>query len=90
MFQKYRCHKVVEAFKIKHVLGAVGENLIIGDGVNVCVTNEWMEKHQPEVGGYFVRDEDGCESYSPASAFEGGYKLVKRERKAKADAVPVV
>ncbi|EPJ3208563.1 hypothetical protein JGC44_21260 [Salmonella enterica subsp. enterica serovar Derby] len=29
--------------------------------------------HQSEVGGYFVRYEDGYESYSPVEAFEKGY-----------------
>ena len=29
------------------------------------------------VGGYYVRYEDGFESWSPAKAFEEGYKLLK-------------
>lgn len=36
----------------------------------------WMAKNRPEVGGYFVEYEGGYTSYSPAPAFEGGYRLL--------------
>ena len=36
----------------------------------------YMQKHKPQVGGYYVVYEDGYESYSPAGAFEAGYTLV--------------
>lgn len=38
---------------------------------------EWMEKHDPQVGGYFVVYEGGYESYSPAKVFETGYTKVR-------------
>lgn len=44
--------------------------------VRVDVTSEWMEKHSPQVGGYFVVYEDGYTSYSPAKAFVEGYALI--------------
>ena len=38
-----------------------------------AVSGGWLARHRPEVGGYFVRDADGDESFSPAAAFEAGY-----------------
>jgi hypothetical protein len=44
------------------------------DGWNgFYVTGEYMAKHKPEVGGYFVQYDDGYTSFSPAKAFEDGY-----------------
>jgi hypothetical protein len=37
------------------------------------VSAEFVAKHKPEVGGYFVVYEDGYTSFSPAKAFEEGY-----------------
>ena len=37
---------------------------------------EYMHKHKPEVGGYYVVYEDGYKSFSPAKAFEDGYAAV--------------
>lgn len=37
------------------------------------LTPEYVAKHKPEVGGYYVVYEDGYKSFSPASAFESGY-----------------
>lgn len=34
---------------------------------------DYMERHNPEVGGYYVVYEDGFVSYSPAGPFEKGY-----------------
>lgn len=42
----------------------------------VFVSYAYLLKHSPVVGGYFVRYEDGYESFSPAAAFEGGYTRV--------------
>jgi hypothetical protein len=80
---KYRCFKVVEAFRIGDAtLYGDGRALLvpdIGTGVEiepVEVDAEYMERHKPQIGGYYVRYEDGYESWSPAAAFEGGYTLV--------------
>jgi hypothetical protein len=40
------------------------------------VSSAYMAKHDPQPGGYWVRYEDGYESYSPAEAFEGGYTRI--------------
>ena len=37
---------------------------------------EYMRKHEPKAGGYFVVYNDGYKSYSPAQAFEEGYTLI--------------
>ena len=39
-------------------------------------TPNYMHKHKPEVGGYYVVYEDGYKSFSPAGAFESGYTLL--------------
>lgn len=41
------------------------------------VSNEYLRKHNPVVGGYWVQYKDGYQSFSPAEAFEGGYTLVR-------------
>lgn len=72
------CHKKVQAVKILS-RGMDGESQHVlypaADLDPIPVTVEWLEKHVPKVGGYFVRYADGYESYSPAEAFEDGYTL---------------
>ncbi|MCX6845050.1 MAG: hypothetical protein NTU84_00535 [Verrucomicrobia bacterium] len=41
----------------------------------IHVTHDYVHKHKPEVGGYYVVYADGYKSYSPAKAFEEGYTL---------------
>lgn len=38
-----------------------------------AVGEEYMDKHNPQVGGYYVVYADGYKSWSPAQAFEEGY-----------------
>ncbi len=82
--KKYKCHKEVMAAKITNVYRAYreprtngvwyeDENAVDRDDSKLSVSNEWLEKHQPEEGGYLVEYEDGYISYSPAEAFEAGY-----------------
>jgi hypothetical protein len=40
------------------------------------VSQEYISKHKPEVGGYYVVYEGGYKSFSPADAFRGGYTLI--------------
>lgn len=37
---------------------------------------EFIAKHNPQPGGYFVIYKDGYKSFSPAKAFEEGYTLI--------------
>jgi hypothetical protein len=41
------------------------------------VSKEFMDKHNPQVGGYYVVYKDGYKSFSPAQAFEEGYTRVR-------------
>jgi hypothetical protein len=40
------------------------------------VDAEYVAKHKPQAGGYYVVYADGYKSWSPAAAFEEGYTLV--------------
>lgn len=76
---RWKCHKEVEAFKILSITinedgrGATlwGEETERAPATRVSLP--YFTKHAPEVGGYYVRYDDGYESYSPAAAFEAGY-----------------
>lgn len=72
---KYKSHKSVWALKIKEV----GEDTLSFDKpdyASIVVGKEYIEKHNPSVGGYYVVYPDGYKSFSPAQAFEEGYTLV--------------
>jgi len=74
---KYRCHKVVHALKIKHVVPATdGSAAITPEDEGYApfdVAADYVAKHAPAAGGYYVVYENGYESWSPAEAFEAGY-----------------
>jgi hypothetical protein len=87
---KYKSHKEVWALKIKSIhrdyddLVASKEN----DGSGIItpedegyepfrVDKDYLQKHDPVNGGYFVVYEDGYKSFSPADAFEKGNTLIK-------------
>ncbi len=82
---RYQCHKIVRALEIKEVIPA--PPLQIGVTVATLVPEEegflpfavsldYMRKHEPVAGGYYVVYEDGYESFSPAAAFENGYTKI--------------
>ena len=87
----YRCHKEVRALKIREVVIEVviddagrgeadrGASLMPEDqnfgAIRVDV--DFLRKHDPTPGGYYVIYEDGYKSFSPAVAFEGGYTKVE-------------
>jgi hypothetical protein len=73
---RWKCHKEVHAFKIIKIELASPGVLIHGDGFFVDVSDEFMRKHRPQLGGFYVRYEDGYESFSPAKAFEEGYARI--------------
>lgn len=86
--KRYTSHKEVDAAKIIDFALAGNSPILDGyvltleDGEKVNVTNEWCSKHSSEqgfVGGYFVRYADGYESWSPAAAFESGYREITNE-----------
>lgn len=89
--KQYRCHKIVSAMLIAAVHhdmsggGALDSHAAEGaplngaepcDAVRVGVSAAYMLKHRPQAGGYYVKYEDGYESFSPAATFEAGYTLL--------------
>ena len=72
---KYQSHKQVWGLKIKSIEGLTITPAEEGYGP-FGVSAEYMEKHKPEVGGYYVTYEGGYKSFSPADAFESGNKPV--------------
>lgn len=76
---RYKCHKEVSALKIAQIrqpdLNEPGAMIVPVDGrfAPFKVDAQYMAKHSPTAGGYFVVYEDGYQSFSPAEAFESGY-----------------
>jgi hypothetical protein len=80
---RYKSHKVVHALKIHAI------DLDLASGAAVItpedqgygpfpVDAEYMGKHKPRIGGYYVVYDDGYRSWSPADAFEKGYVKIDR------------
>lgn len=81
---RYKSHKEVHALKIAGVGpdGPIEEGrgwiTPVGDEHDgFSVSAEYMGKHNPRVGGYYVVYEDGYKSFSPAEAFESGYTAMQ-------------
>jgi len=77
--QIYQCHKRVKAFKIEAVNhDESGTIALLSDSLGnaVEVSENFLSKHNPAVGGYYVEYDDGYASFSPAAAFEAGYAPV--------------
>jgi hypothetical protein len=85
---KYKSHKEVWALKIKSIVrDGEGENRE-SDGSAIItpeeegyapfkVEGDYLHKHKPQVGGYYVIYKDGYKSFSPSEAFEEGNSLIK-------------
>lgn len=79
---EYRCHKRVWALQIQEI----EENATEGGGAIITpvedgyapflVPREYMAKHSPHVGGFYVVYKDGYKSFSPKEAFIEGYSPV--------------
>jgi len=84
---RYKCHKQVWALKISAIKRDGDGEDRESDGSAVItpaedgyapfkVDHEYMRKHKPQVGGYYVVYADGYKSWSPADAFEEGYTRI--------------
>lgn len=83
---RYKSHKQVWALKIAEIIEPAepnnetdGSRIIIpaDEGYGAFrVDREYVSKHKPQVGGYFVQYADGYKSWSPAQPFEEGYSRV--------------
>ncbi len=78
---RYLCHKNVSALKIEGtILRLDGSMVITPDDIRYQpfgVTKEYVDRNTVIPGGYWVRYEDGYESFSPKIAFESGYTLIE-------------
>jgi len=83
---RYESHKKVSALKIARLSDtgspdqeSDGSLLMTADDEGygpIRLDRDYVQKHRPRVGGYYVVYEDGYESFSPAYAFEGGYTRI--------------
>ena len=83
---RYKCHKEVWALKIAKIehtgspnQESDGSMMITPEEARFAafrVDREYVRKHKPEVGGYYVVYKDGYKSFSPAEAFEDGYTRI--------------
>lgn len=72
---RYICHKQVWALKIEAVNGGelrFANRLFAPRQMEA----DWIARHAPKAGGYFVVYEDGYQSFSPGDVFERGYTPV--------------
>lgn len=87
---KYKCHKEVHALEIAKITfdedearkegrETTGEAIIVPADEGYApfkVSAEYVVKHRPLAGGYYVVYEGGYKSWSPKEAFEKGYSKV--------------
>lgn len=88
---RYKSHKIVWALKIKNIVAMTAEEFVGSDGPTpdgaviypeeagyapFSVDQAYVNKHNPQIGGYYVAYRDGYKSWSPASEFEDGYTRV--------------
>lgn len=78
----WNCHKTIQAGKIVNMTVSADRSVTVlrldVNGVRTIaldVDKQFMEKHKPFPGGYYCLYPDGYESFSPAKAFEDGYRL---------------
>lgn len=90
---KYKSHKEVHALEIASVekdIDKAQEDNRETDGTAMIypvdrryapfkVEANYVNKHNPQAGGYYVVYEDGYESWSPKEAFESGYTLITEQ-----------
>ena len=83
---RYKSHKEVWALKIKEIIDPTkpenesdGSRLLVVEDAGfapVRVDHEYIRKHNPQPGGYYVVYKGGYKSFSPADAFEEGYTKI--------------
>jgi len=83
---KYLSHKHVWALKIASIERDGSEDKESDGSATITpvetgyapikVDHEYVHKHKPQVGGYYVVYADGYKSWSPAKAFEEGYTRI--------------
>jgi len=80
---RYQCHKKVWAFKIKAIYpDSNGRWWLrpVDEGYGpIQIDPQYIVKHEPVAGGYYVVYDDGYKSFSPAEVFESGYCKIDSE-----------
>lgn len=72
---RYVSHKTVWALKIAEFdVDTLTITPVEPGYAPFVVSREYVEKHRPQAGMYFVVYADGYRSFSPAKAFVEGYK----------------
>lgn len=77
---RWQCHKVVEGFEIGKInwRDNGGAELVSTCGrFVVSVTQAYLDKHRPSQEGFYVKYDDGYESWSPSAAFRAGYTQIE-------------
>ncbi len=72
----YRSHKEVRALQIKEVDVEKAILHFVAPFLSRAVTLDYMKKHNPQAGGYFVMYDDDYQSWSPKAPFEAGYTRI--------------
>jgi hypothetical protein len=86
---RYACHKEVWALKINAIRQSDQPTDSVGGSWLLDVEEpgyapievshaDYVLKHSPHAGGYYVVYKDGYQSFSPAKAFEDGYTRTTR------------
>ena len=85
---RYKCHKKVWALKIQSIAPHNWHDPQAETDGSAMITpfeegyapfrvdRDYMRRHNPKVGGYYVVYKDGYKSFSPADAFEDGYTRI--------------
>lgn len=79
---RYKCHKEVWALKIDRLKARVPDDgtLLMCPAepgyADFILDAEFVKKHNPQAGGYYVVYRGGYKSFSPAAAFEEGYSKI--------------
>ena len=83
---QYKCRKIVGALKIMNIefdeerkSGAVIEPEAPFEAF--MVSQEYVNKYKPKIGGYYILDEDKYESFSSPVSFERDYTLISEPEK---------
>lgn len=80
---KYRCRKEVRAAKIVDIADGGRLTLDVSPAIGVIATQDvtpgpaWVNRHNPEVGMWYVVYADGYASCSPDAAFTDGYTRIE-------------
>lgn len=87
---RYKSHKTVSAVKIFQLKQSPADEVHPGGSwviipaekgiAPITVTHDYVNKNDPQAGGYYVLYEDGYHSYSPAEPFEDGYTLLRSDQ----------